>query len=145
MRIKDTIIWSMGYSKVLVLLMLVLATSCSTTRNLPKDEVLYIGQTKMDIEPKPTGRTGAIAMEELDAALAKAPNNSLFGSSVHRFPLPLGLWTYNNFVNYKKGFGRWIFNAFAATPVFISSVNPDVRAKIGTNILHDFHFFQSFN
>ncbi len=126
---------------VCLLLLGLLIASCSTTRNLPQGEVLYIGQTKMDIDASPTTRAGLTAMEELDAALAKAPNNSLFGSSRYRFPLPLGLWTYNSFTKYNKGFGRWIFNTFAANPVFISTVNPDIRAKIGTNILHDFGYF----
>ena len=115
---------------------------CSTTKNLPKGEVLYIGQTKMDIDGVTTNeRTSIIAMEELEAALEKAPNNSFFGSSRMRIPFPLGLWTYNSFVRYEKGFGRWIFKSFAGKPVFISSVNPEIRSKIGTNILHDFGYF----
>lgn len=40
-----------------------------------------------------------------------------------------------------KGFGKWIFNRFAATPVLISSVNPDIRQKVATNILHDYGYF----
>ena len=35
------------------------------------------------------------AKEEVDAALAYAPNNALFGSSSYRIPFPTGLWIYN--------------------------------------------------
>lgn len=128
-------------SGLVILLLLVLLTSCSTTKNLPKGEVLYTGQTKMDVDKAPDSKTGVTAMEELNAALAKAPNNSFFGSSRYRIPFPMGLWTYNSFVRYEKGFGHWIFKVFASKPIFISTVNPDIRSKIGTNILHDFGYF----
>ena len=72
---------------------------------------------------------GEIAMEEVEAALATAPNNSLLGSSTIRYPFPFGLWIYNGFQKYEKGFGKWIFNKFAATPVLMSTVNPDIRQK----------------
>ena len=49
---------------------------------------------------------------------------------------------YNNFVKYKKGFGKWMFNRFAANPpVFISTVNPEVRVKVTTNLLRDYGYF----
>lgn len=140
-HIIDLSMWKRIDALVVLLFVLLILSSCSTTKNLPAGEVLYTGQTKMDIDGKPTNRTGVIAMEELDAALAKAPNNSFFGSSRFRIPFPLGLWTYNSFVRYEKGFGRWIFRTFAGKPVFMSAVNPEIRSKIGTNILHDFGYF----
>ena len=41
-------------------------------------------------------------MEEVEAALATAPNNSLLGSSTIRIPFPMGLWIYNGFVNMRR-------------------------------------------
>lgn len=120
--------------------LLVLA-GCSTTRNLPEGEVLYTGQKKMVVRNEAKDRAGAETMTELTAALATAPNNSILGSSVHRFPFPYGLWIYNSFVNRQKGLGKFIFNKLAAKPVLISTVNPDIRAKVGTNLLHDYGFF----
>ncbi len=95
----------------------------------------------MIVENRSVTPVGVTAMEELEAALAKAPNNSLLGSSEYRIPFPFGLWVYNGFSKYKKGFGKWIFNRFAATPVFMSTVNPDIRQKVATNILHDYGYF----
>ena len=97
---------------------------CSTTKHLPEGEILYTGQKTM--------------IEEVEAALATAPNNSLLGSSSIRIPFPVGLWIYNGFVKYEKGFGKWIFNRFAAKPVLMSSVNPDIRQKAAANLLRDY-------
>ena len=77
---------------------ILLLAGCSTTRNLPKDEILYIGQKPTVVKnytPTPVGET---ALEEVNAALDKAPNNSIFGI---RYPFPMGLWIYNGFVKYE--------------------------------------------
>lgn len=79
--------------------------------------------------------------EEVEAVLGIAPNNSLFGSSRVRFPLPIGLWFYNRFVGSPTKFGKWMFNAFAADPKTITSVNPRVRAQVAQNVLHNFGYF----
>ena len=31
-------------------------------------------------------------------------------------PIPFKMWMYNDFVKYKKGFGKWMFNRLAANP-----------------------------
>lgn len=81
--------------------------------------------------------------EEIEVALAAAPNNSILGSSSVRWPLPIGLWIYNSFVDRaEKGFGKWMFNSFAATPVFISTVNPQLRSQVAQNTLRNFGFFR---
>lgn len=120
---------------------LFLWTACSTTKHLPEGEVLYIGQKPMVIEnPLPTS-VGETAIEEIEAALATAPNNSFLGSSTMRIPLPMGLWVYNGFQHYERGLGRWIFNKFAANPVLLSTVNPAIRQKAATNLLRDYGYF----
>ena len=114
---------------------------CSTTKHLPEGEILYTGQKTMIVENRSKTPVGETAMEEVEAALATAPNNSLLGSSSIRIPFPVGLWIYNGFVKYEKGFGKWIFNRFAAKPVLMSSVNPDIRQKAATNLLRDYGYF----
>lgn len=120
---------------------ILLLASCSTTKHLPQGEVLYTGQKPMVVKNPYKTIVGETAMEEVEAALAKAPNNAFMGSSVYRTPFPMGLWFYNRFVGSKKGLGKWLFNRFAATPVFISTVNPDIRIKVATNILHEYGYF----
>ena len=114
--------------------------ACSTTKNLPEGEVLYTGQKKMIVENRSSTPVGLNAMEEIEAALAKAPNNSFLGSSVYRTPFPVGLWFYNRFVKSDGKFGKFMFKHFAAEPIFISAVNPGIRTKVATNILHEYGY-----
>ena len=83
----------------------------------------------------------ATMKEEVNAALAYAPNNSVFGSSRVRWPLPLGLWVYNGYVNAKSRFGKWVFNTFASTPRTLSMANPQLRTQVARQTLRNFGFF----
>ena len=115
-----------------------LLAACSTTKHLPEGEVLYTGQkSTIFLNPGKTS-VGETAMVEVEAALYKAPNNSIFGI---RYPFPLGLWVYNSFQKYEKGPGKWIFDKFAAAPVLLSTVNPDIRRKAAANLLRDYGYF----
>lgn len=118
-------------------------SACSTTRNLPEGETLYIGVDKMEVVNADDSETGVTALEEVEAALSYPPNNAILGSNSLRWPLPIGLWVYNNFEKYKdkKGVGRWIYDHMAANPVLMSNVNPSTRVKIATNLLRDYGFF----
>ncbi|EJW94661.1 outer membrane protein, family [gut metagenome] len=118
-------------------------TGCSTTKNLPADETLYVGVKKMEVENEDQTPAGLLALEEVEAALSFPPNNAILGSNSLRFPLPFGLWMYNDLVKYqeKKGLGNWLFRKLASTPVLMSKVNPEIRAKVATNLLRDYGFF----
>ena len=173
-----------------------LLVGCSTTKNLPEEEVLYTGISSIDYGEKSkkerqkekeegviTSFAGAYkaiddlltqkeisalkkekeltaeqqdslkavqrieeeayntAKEEVNAALAYAPNNAFFGSSSLRIPFPSGLWVYNATVGKKSRFAKWIFNTFAATPVYISTVNPKTRALVAQNTLRNYGYF----
>lgn len=175
---------------------------CSTTRNLPEEETLYVGIDHVTYADSPLLKkrsskdsTGVItsiseavkavdrvlegkapaasvmdsllpkalakaeekalqkareadkndfvtARTEVEAILDYAPNNSLFGSSYHRIPFPMGLWIYNGFVNSNGKVGKWIFKTFAADPVFISHVSPEMRTRVATNTLHNYGYFR---
>mgnify|MGYP004442056799 FL=1 len=81
---------------------ILLLAGCSTTKHLPEGEILYTGQKKMIVENRSTTPVGETAMEEVEAALATAPNNSLLGSSTIRIPFPMGLWIYKAFLIFNK-------------------------------------------
>ena len=118
-------------------------TACSTTRNLPEGETLYTGIDHLEVVNEDESPAGVAALEEVEAALAYAPNNAILGSSTLRWPLPIGLWVYNAFEKYqdKKGVGRWIFDHMGTSPILMSSVNGDTRAKVATNLLRDYGYF----
>ena len=133
-----------GLKNVIWLAMLCLiGVSCSTTKNLPEGEILYTGIDRMEVVNEDKTLAGITALTEVEAALAYAPNNAIFGSSSMRGPVPFGLWVDNNFEKYqnKKGVGRWIFDHLGTSPVLMSSVNGETRAKVATNLLRDYGYF----
>ena len=130
-----------NYNILLVLLLLLMGTACSTTRNLPEGEVLYTGIKDIHINRNDQSPMGEKALAEVEAAISIAPNNSFFGSAKKRIPFPFGLWIYNSFKRYEKGLGKWIFKKLAAEPVLLSTVNPDTRVKVASNLLHDYGYF----
>ena len=119
----------------------IILSGCSTTKNLPEGETLYTGIKNISIEDKDMSEHGQKTLDEVTAAVSVAPNNSVLGSAKHRIPFPFGLWIYNSFQKYEKGLGRWIFRKLAAKPVTVSSVNPETRTKIASNLLKDYGYF----
>ena len=131
----------MKHIKYIAYISLFLLASCSTTKNLPEGEVLYTGIKKIEVTNEDKSKEGEEALTEIEAALAYPPNNALLGSSSIRIPLPFGLWMYNAFVNRKGKVGKWIFNKLASKPVFINTVNPEVRTKVAYNLLREYGYF----
>ena len=129
------------YRLLIITICTCMAVSCSTTKHLPEDELLYTGIKKIVIESSDNSKMGSSTMDEVQAAISVAPNNSVLGSAKWRFPLPIGLWIYNRFERYEKGFGHWIFRKFAAKPVYLSKVNPETRVNVATNLLRDYGYF----
>ena len=84
----------------------------------------------------------ATAKSEVEGVLAYAPNNSLMGSSYYRQPLAFGLWAYNRYVYSQRRFGRWMFNTFAASPIYMTTVNPRVRTQVARNTLRNYGYFR---
>lgn len=79
--------------------------------------------------------------EEVEAVLAYPPNNAIFGSSSLRSPLQIGLWIHNGLADAKGAVGKWVYRNFATTPVLVSTVSPEMRAKVATNTLHNYGYF----
>lgn len=135
-----TLLFSIGLLSFLFLL-----ASCSTTKNLQEGETLYTGIKKLVVTDLDKSQHGEETMTEVEGALSYPPNGAIFGSSSLRTPLPFGLWTYNAFVKHQENWlGKWIFNTFAANPVYIRTVNPATRVKVATNVLHNYGYFSGF-
>ena len=172
-----------------------LLTACTTTRNLPEDEILYRGIKTLDYDATPkrgedqeqgvitaladaystvegllSGDASVLKNEEIDeealkdslkkadkqdaqnyetakeeikAALAYPPNGAIMGSSFYTHPFPIRLWIYNKYVNSTSKFGRWMMNHFAATPVYVSTVNPKVRSSVAHSTLRNYGYFRN--
>lgn len=128
---------------VVTIITLCLMMSCSTTSHLPEDEKLYTGIEAINVDGQKGTPAEENALVELEAALAYEPNGALLGSSSLKNPLQIGLWTYNALADKnRKGFNKWLFNSFAAEPITISRVSPDVRSKVAANLLQNYGYFR---
>ena len=110
--------------------------------NINKDSLSAEVRDSLSAEARLLESATAQAREEVNAALAYAPNNSIFGSSTARWQLPVGLWFYSGFVDKESRFGRWMFNSFAATPRTIAMANPQLRTQVARNTLRNYGFFR---
>ena len=130
-----------AYSLWALLGIVACSVSCSTTKHLPAGEQLYTGVKKIEVTDEDFSEAGDEVMSEIEAALAYPPNNALFGSSKVRTPFPFGLWMYNAFVDKPGKLNQWLFKVFAANPVLLSTVNPEVRVGIAKNLLREHGYF----
>ena len=134
--------WNLFRLVSTIVLLAAMFSSCSTTSNLPEGEFLYTGIKSINVADKQGTAAENVALDEAEGALAYAPNNSFFGSSSLRTPLPIGLWIYNSMVDKKmSGFRKWFFDSFASTPVTLSAVAPDTRVMVTKNLLQNYGYF----
>ena len=127
---------------LMALLLLAVMFSCSVTKNLPENEILYTGIDKVVIHGMDSTKAGEDALEEIQAALDYPPNNALLGSSTVRLPFPFGLWMYNALVHKEGKVGKWLFEALATKPVLMTNANPEVRVRVARNLLKEYGYFQ---
>lgn len=123
--------------------MCVLLTGCSTTSHVPEGDQLFVGLTKIDYRDYQKNDNFVEAREEVEAALATAPNGALFGSSYYRTPFPYGLWVWNGFHDAQSKFGQWMTKAFGKAPVLMSQVNPALRASVAHSLLRNYGYFHN--
>ena len=112
-----------------------LTAACSTTKLVPDDDKLFIGLTKIDYQNYEKNDHFVATQEELEAALATAPNGALFGSSYYRTPFPYGLWIWNYAQGSSGKFKKWLNKSFGKAPVLMSQVNPALRASVAQSVL----------
>ncbi len=111
-------------------------------RMMERDSALTIGQLDtIRHELAIIDKAMVTTKEEVEAALAYAPNGSIFGSN-HRWPFSAGLCFYNAFVQDSSAVGRWLFNSFATQPRTISMANPRLRAQVARQTLRNYGFFR---
>ena len=118
-----------------ILVLLALSASCSTTSHIPDDDQLFVGLEKIAYTDYAPGDHAEQVKEELEGALATAPNGALFGSSYYRTPFPYGLWIWNATTGSSGVVKRWLNRTFGKAPVLMSQVNPALRAQVARQVL----------
>jgi outer membrane protein insertion porin family len=83
---KNNIVFSLLNGPVISVIVVLLLTSCTATKFIPKDEILYTGA---EIKIKPIGKIQAKkrVKELMDQNISPKPNTSIFG-------MRPGLWFY---------------------------------------------------
>ena len=116
------------------------------TKNIPEDDQLFTGLTKIVYEDEPEDNPFEDHLdamkEEVEAALATTPNGSLFGSSYYHAPWSWRLWVYNTYAQKDSKFARWMTKSFGRAPVLMSQVNPALRASVARSVLHNNGYFR---
>ena len=140
----------MTRNSLLLLPAALLLAACSMTKNIPDGDQLFTGLTKIDYQES-AGEShapaderqdlGITAREEVEAALATAPNGAIFGSSYYRVPFSLGVSIWNHYQGTTSGFGKWMLKTFGKQPVLMSWVNPELRASVARSVLRNHGYF----
>lgn len=117
-----------------------LLPSCSTTRRIPDDEILYNGLKGVKFD-NDSVKIPAALTATVKEAVNVAPNNywKLLG---WHYPFPLGLWVYNNWSNPPKGLKHWLYEKLVAEPVLVSDVRPEVRTHMIEELLDNNGYFR---
>ena len=132
-----------SFSLYIILIISGVFASCSSTKNIPEDDQLFVGLTKIEYKNYEKNDHFVAVQEEVEAALATAPNGALFGSSYYRSPFPYGLWIWNAFSKSRSVFSKWMTKSFGKPPVLMSWVNPELRANVTRELLRSNGYFDS--
>ena len=116
--------------------------SCSTTKRLEDDEILYTGVTDIVFNAPANEKIISSVDDQILDAVNVKPNGSII-SPYLRSPFQLGLWVYNWGDTTMTGFKRWIYNRLAKQPVLISDVKPEMRIEMINDILNNNGYFGS--
>lgn len=130
----------------LLLIAVLMAAACSTTRRLDDGEVLYTGVKSIKVNPADGEKIPAELLSDLNDAVAVRPNNAtplLYPYSKFRYPFPLGLWVYNNWNDSARGLKGWLYEKLVSQPVLISDVRAAQRMKMVEKILGENGYFGS--
>ena len=111
------------------------------TKNIPEDDQLFTGLKKIVYEDYEQNDNFLTAQTEVEAALATAPNGSIFGSSYYRMPFSFGVSVWNTYSKKDTPFARWMTKSFGKQPVLMSWVNPELRALVAQNVLRNHGYF----
>ena len=130
-----------SYTLFIITIGILALSSCSTTSSLEPGEQLYTGLKPIDYRNYEPNSHKDATQEELEAALAIAPNGALFGSSYYRTPFPYGLWIWNSCHNSSGVIKKWLNSSFGKQPVLMQNVNPPLRPSVGENILQNNGYF----
>jgi len=114
------------------------------TKDIPEGDKLFTGVEGITYSDYEHSANFTAAQEEVEAALATAPNGAIFGSSRYRIPFSFGVTVWNKYANKDSGFARWMTKTFGKQPVLMSWVNPGLRSQVARGVLRNYGYFSSY-
>lgn len=127
---------------LLAFLVLLAAVSCSTISTLEDDDMLYIGMQQTKYRGYEPCLHFNETRDEVEAAIACAPNGAFFGSPYYRTPVPYRLWIWNAWNNSESPLAKWVRNTLGKAPVLVSDANPELRSTVAETVLRNNGYFR---
>jgi len=113
---------------LLITLAVMFFCSCSNTKFLTGDQILYTGRNKVTIINKEQTDGIKLVEDASNSLTLYKPNGALLGNK--RVLPPIGLWSYNYLKPKGKGkLSNWLYRTLSAEPILVSTVNPELRCK----------------
>ncbi len=125
-------------SLLIAVISALLLGSCSNTKFLTDDEMIYTGRKKIEVISDEKGKVTKPVEEIADEVTLFQPNNALMGKRV--LP-PIGLWYYNYRKPEEGKKGGFLYRKLKQEPVLVSHVNPEQRTlKIESELFANGYF-----
>ena len=115
--------------------------SCSMTKNIPEGDQLFTGLKAITYDDCEQDDIFTQTQEEVEAALATAPNGAIFGSSYYRLPFSWRVSVWNRYHDKDSKFAQWMTKNLGKQPVLMSWVNPELRAQVAQGVLRNNGYF----
>ena len=115
--------------------------SCSMTKNIPEGDQLFTGLKAITYDDCEEDDNFTQTQEEVEAALATAPNGAIFGSSYYRLPFSWRVSVWNKYHDKDTKFAQWMTKNLGRQPVLMSWVNPELRAQVAQGVLRNNGYF----
>ena len=125
----------------LYILCVLFLVSCSMTKNIPEDDQLFTGLKAITYDDYEKNDNFTRTQEEVEAALATAPNGAIFGSSYYRLPFSWRVSVWNKYHDKDSKFAQWMTKNLGKQPVLMSWVNPELRAQVAQGVLRNNGYF----
>ncbi len=134
----------MKRNSLLFIVAALLLVSCSMTKEIPDDDQLFTGLTKITYQDYEANDNFTQTQLEVEAALATAPNGAIFGSSYYRVPFSWNVSVWNKYHDKDTPFARWMTKSFGKQPVLMSWVNPALRSSVAQSVLRNHGYFSGY-
>ena len=128
----------------LYILCVLFLVSCSMTKNIPEGDQLFTGLKAITYDHYEKDDNFTQTQEEVEAALATAPNGAIFGSSYYRLPFSWRVSVWNKYHDKDTKFAKWMTKNLGKQPVLMSWVNPELRAQVAQGVLRNNGYFNGY-